>query len=306
MKRLEQLPLVSVVIPCFNDGTYLPEAVNSVLEQTYSRWEIVIVDDGSTDPATRKLLQDFRRPNTTVYHIAHGGPACARNAGITKARGKYILPLDADDKIAPAYLKKAVAIMERDDAVGIVYCRAAFFGDRNDEWILPDYSFGNMLFDNVIFNTALYRKKAWKKAGGYNINMADGMEDYDFWLSLLEQSGCRVVRLNQILFYCRVRNGSRTSRMLRNGREAELFTRIFFNHPRLYGRKDNMLRFFAQRVAMARENNRLHRLIAASPALKIEKRLFRVPWLYTLYHRLFGGLVLAARGWRQFRRRLGQ
>ncbi|MEW6517687.1 MAG: glycosyltransferase family A protein [candidate division FCPU426 bacterium] len=300
------MPLVSVIIPCYNDGLYLDEAVASVLNQTYPRMEIIVVDDGSTDRATCRLLKQYQRPHTTVFRIVHGGPARARNAGIARARGEYILPLDADDKIAPAYVKKAVEVMERDKGVGIVYCRARLFGAREEEWILPDYSFEKMLFDNVIFNSALYRKKSWKRAGGYNANMTDGMEDYDFWLSLLEQDERQVVRINRIMFYCRVRKESRTTRMLRDGKEAEMFTRIFFNHPRLFGRKENMLRFFQNRVAMARQNNHLHRLIGKSPALKVEKRLVQVPWLHALYHGLFGGLVRSVRGWRRFRRGLGK
>lgn len=295
------LPLVSVIIPCYNAGLFLDEAVVSVLKQTYPRVEIIIVDDGSTDPATRRLLRDYRRPNTVVHRIAHGGPSRARNAAIARAQGAYILPLDADDKIAPAYLKKAVAIMERDEGVGIVYCRAAFFGQRRGEWILPDYSLDHMLFDNVIFSTALFRKKAWKRAGGYNPNLTEGMEDYDFWLSLIEQGNCRVRKLNQVLFYYRVRDDSRTALMLKNGKEAEMFTRIFYNHRRLFLRQGNMLRFYERRVAMARQNNRLQQLIGNSPALRIEKQLERYPRLRAWYHGCFGALIRMARAWRRLR-----
>src|SRR5437879_507126 len=96
-------PVVSVIIPCFNQGATLDEAVASVLNQTFTDFEIVIVNDGSTDPFTSELLANYHRPRTRVITTANGGLAAARNTAIRNSRGKYILPLDADDRIAPEY-----------------------------------------------------------------------------------------------------------------------------------------------------------------------------------------------------------
>src|SRR3972149_1699479 len=99
-------PRVSVIIPCYNLGPYLDEAVGSVLSQTYQDFEILVVDDGSTDPATRTLLADYRRPKTRVIQLPHGGLAAARNAGVANAGGEYLCALDADDRLASSFLAK--------------------------------------------------------------------------------------------------------------------------------------------------------------------------------------------------------
>lgn len=108
-----QDPLVSVVIPCYNQARYLDECISSVLEQSFGSFEIIVVDDGSNNPEDISLLDHADYPRTTLLRQANQGPSAARNAGIRKARGKYILPLDADDKIAPRFLELCVGVMER-------------------------------------------------------------------------------------------------------------------------------------------------------------------------------------------------
>src|SRR6185503_6687682 len=90
-------PALSVVIPCYNLGRYLHEAVESVLQQSYQEFEIIIVDDGSTDDFTCWLLQNFDRPKTRVFRQENAGLAATRNRGILKASGDYICCLDPDD-----------------------------------------------------------------------------------------------------------------------------------------------------------------------------------------------------------------
>ena len=109
------MPKVSVIIPCYNHGEYLDEAVESVLTQTYQNFEIIIVDDGSTDQSTIDLLKVYRKPKTRVIRTDNQGLASARNNGIKEAKGEYILPLDADDKIGKEYLKKAVKILDENE-----------------------------------------------------------------------------------------------------------------------------------------------------------------------------------------------
>src|SRR5690348_2571583 len=120
---------VSVVIPCFNAGEHLDEAVRSALAQTHADLEVVIMDDGSTDPATRRLLDGAAAwPRTRILRQANAGPSAARNAAIEAATGEFILPLDADDRIEPGYVEQAAAILQSRPEVGIVYCRAMKFG----------------------------------------------------------------------------------------------------------------------------------------------------------------------------------
>ncbi|MHC1697484.1 MAG: glycosyltransferase family 2 protein [Geobacteraceae bacterium] len=226
------MPKVSVIIPCYNQGIYLDEAIDSVLDQTYEDFEIIIVNDGSTDEFTNRLLTDYRKPRTRVLQTRNQGLATARNSGIAEARGEFILPLDADDKIGAGYLEQGVALLEHQPKVGIVYCRGELFGGRTGEIAAPPFSRLGMLASNLIFCSALFRKADWQRVGGYNPDMIHGCEDWDFWLSLLEQ-GLSVARLPEVFFYYRVRESSMNQNMDKNKRR-EMFRRIVANHPRLY------------------------------------------------------------------------
>ncbi|WP_158628853.1 glycosyltransferase family A protein [Dyella choica] len=200
---------VSIVIPCYNAGDYLDEAVQSALAQTYPNVEIIIVDDGSTDAATQKILKNAQWPRTRVIHQANAGPAAARNKAVLEASGAYILPLDADDIIEPEYVAKAVAILDARNEVGVVYCKARKFGDESGLWNLPAYTLQELVIDNVIFVTALYRKADWEVVGGYNENLRHGVEDYDFWIKIVDL-GREVVQLDDCLFNYRIQAKSRT------------------------------------------------------------------------------------------------
>ena len=104
--------LVSVVVSCYNLGSYLDEAVQSVLNQSYQDFEIII--DGSDDAATRHMLASYRRPRTRIVRTANRGLASARNTGLEASSGRYLSFLDADDVLEPAFLERAVTELERD------------------------------------------------------------------------------------------------------------------------------------------------------------------------------------------------
>lgn len=226
------MPTVSVVIPCFNQGRFVDEAVDSILAQSFVDFEIIIVNDGSTDAATNRLLQDYSREKTQVLTTENLGLAAARNNGIAAAQGKYILPLDADDRILPGYLEKAVAVLESDEQVGIVYCRASLFGAVETDWVLPEYSLERMLVDNIIFCSAFFRRDDWLATGGYDRGMIHGWEDYEFWLSLIER-GRKVVKIPETLFSYRVASDSMV-RSKEKWQKVEMFRRIYLRHRELF------------------------------------------------------------------------
>lgn len=201
---------VSVVIPHYNCFQYIKEAIDSVKAQTYKNWEIIIMDDGSTD-ISFEALKKLEEENIKVFSQKNQGPAAARNAAIALSCGKYILPLDADDKIAPTYMEKAVPILENDPDIGIVYCKAEKFGRVNGYWDLPEYSEELMVIDNIIFCTAFFRKEDWEGVGGFPVFARLGVEDYAFWLKILSL-GRKVVQIKEILFYYRIHETSRTSK----------------------------------------------------------------------------------------------
>ncbi|NNK95118.1 MAG: glycosyltransferase family 2 protein [Desulfobacterales bacterium] len=227
------MPKVSVIIPCYNQGHYLDQAVDSVLCQTFQDLEIIIVNDGSTDELTNIKCSQYEHKKISVITTENKGLAAARNNGITQASGEYILPLDADDFIDSAYIEEAVSILDKSPEVGIVYCRAILFGAVETEWLLPDYSVERMLQDNIIFCTALYRKSDWVLVGGYDPGMVYGWEDYDFWLALIKR-GRDVVRLDGRYFHYRVSADSMV-RTKDKSQKAEMFKRIYYRHADFIG-----------------------------------------------------------------------
>ena len=228
------MPVVSVVIPCYNQGQYLPQAINSVLSQTWLDYEILVVNDGSTDPLTREVFAELQDSRISVIHTDNQGLAAARNNGISRACGKYILPLDADDRIGTRYLETAVAVLENNPDTGIVYCRARLFGAVETDWNLPGYSLAEMLRDNVIFCTAMFRRSDWELVGGYDPGMVYGWEDYDFWLSLIER-GRGVYQIPETLFHYRVASDSMV-RSKEKWQKVAMFKRIFARHQDLFAR----------------------------------------------------------------------
>lgn len=211
-----QNPTVSVVIPCYNAGEHLAESIDSVRRQTYTDWELIIVDDGSTDPCTTAAIKALQLDATLqVIPQVNAGPAAARNTAIRAAKGKYILPLDADDTIEPTYIEKGVALLEQNYNLGIVYCKAKRFGCEEGPWPLPSFSIEEMVLGNVIFCTAFFRREDWEYVGGYPEELRHGLEDYAFWLKLL-QIKRDVYQIDEYLFNYRIKESSRTTEFVKN------------------------------------------------------------------------------------------
>jgi glycosyltransferase involved in cell wall biosynthesis len=226
------MPEISVIIPCFNQGRYLDEAIQSVLQQTFQDFEIIVVNDGSTEPQTIEKLNAIDFPKTRVLHTPNLGLPGARNLGIRNAAGRFILPLDADDRIAPTYLAKARAVMERDPGIGIVYCKGSYFGKMSGPWNLPAYRFPDILLSPRIHCCSLFRKADWAVAGGYCEEMIHGWEDYDLWLSFIGM-GRGVHRIPEALFHYRQHEVNMTKKISKK-RSKELYGTLFHRHRALY------------------------------------------------------------------------
>ena len=179
-------PLVSIVIPCFNYGEFVREAVESVRAQTYDRTEIIVVEGGSTDGVTPGIVAGLAEGNVRI--VAQDRPTLPganRNAGIQIASGDLICCLDADDKLAPSYLEKAVFVIQ-ELGYDIAGAGAAEFGsgNRTRSFMLRP-SVGDFLQANELVVQAVFRRDIWYKAGGFrDIEHPEGHvhEDWDFWL----------------------------------------------------------------------------------------------------------------------------
>lgn len=229
---------VSIIIPCFNQGQYLEECIESVLNQTYPNIEVVIVNDGSTDSYTLEILEKMKSlyPQFKIIDIENSGVSHARNVGVENSRGEFILPLDGDDKISTTYIQKCVEVFKEKKDIDIVYCIAELFGERRGVFSLADYSEKEMLRSNVVFCTAMFKRKDYYSCNGYNENMIDGLEDWDFWLSMIENNK-QFYRIDEVHFYYRIKQHSRNEDMF-NGidKHLKMIVQIQKNHEDLYRR----------------------------------------------------------------------
>ena len=232
-KTKNKAPRVSVVIPCYNLGVYLDEAVASVLAQSYKGYETIIVDDGSDDKFTLRKIADYEghRGIKVVRTRNHGLPR-ARNTGIGEARGEYVCCLDADDKYAPGFLKETVALLEKDRAkkLGFVTTWVQYFGDASGIWRTRDYNPARLAAENAIHVASLFRKQCWKEVGGYATNLS-GYQDWDFWISIVAR-GYAWACVHRPLFLYRKRKGSMVT--ISNRKRSALMRRIIDNHREFF------------------------------------------------------------------------
>lgn len=236
--------LVSVIVPCYNQVDYLAETLDSVLSQTYQNWECIIINDGSTDNS-EQIAQTYCNKDSRIhyYNQDNQGLSMARNNGIRHCHGEYIIPIDADDTIYPEYIALAVAVLDERSDIKIVYCRAEFFGSRTGEWKLQAFSLQTLLANNCIFCSAMYRRKDYDATIGYNPNMRGGFEDWDFWLSILEQGGT-AYQIPKILFRYRKKEQSMFVDLVADKRKQQnLRKQIVQNHPLLY--YNEYMRFYS-------------------------------------------------------------
>ncbi|MRR34214.1 glycosyltransferase [bacterium] len=234
LKEAIQEPKVSVIIPCYNYGRYLPDAVASVIAQTFQDFEIVIVNDGSTDN-TREVAEQLIDvyPGYRIRLINQpnsGDPALSRNRGISEAQGEYILCLDADDMIMPEMLRETAAILESVREISIAYTDQIYFGAGVERVVrLREYDFSGLTQANIMGYCSLFRKKAWEDVGGFAAGI--GYEDWDFWISCGE-NGHFAKRVPEPLFCYRQHSGGRYELDL--GRDSLIRARIALRHPAHY------------------------------------------------------------------------
>ena len=226
-------PLVSVIVPVYNQADYLSEALGSVLNQTYKHWECIVINDGSFDDSEKVALDYCKKDNRFSYIFQENqGVVLARNNAIEKSQGKYILPLDGDDYIASDYLELAVDVMEKHPEVKLVYCDVEFFGARMGIYHLPKMVIRNILDTGCCVCTSLFRRESFDEIGGFKEEMRYGLEDWEFFISLMELKG-RVYKINKVLFFYRIIEGSR-NRSLSPEMISHLKKIVFKLHPNLY------------------------------------------------------------------------
>jgi glycosyltransferase involved in cell wall biosynthesis len=225
---------VSIIIPCFNDGAFLLEAIASVEGVLSVPYELVVVNDGSVDPQTLEILACLRQAGYRIIDQEKRGLAEARNRGIREASCSHYLPLDADNRLRPGFVEAALAVLERDPAVMGVYGDRREFGLRSGRVTVGVPDLNRLLCGNYIDACAVIRREAWRACGGYDAQMPiQGMEDWEFWLSMLERD-FRLHRLNMETFDYRVRPDSLLTKTSSPEAQASIERYVLAKHAPLY------------------------------------------------------------------------
>ncbi len=184
-------PLVSVIIPCYNYGKFIKGAIESVLAQTFQRFEIIVINDGSTQELTKDVLRNLCYEKTTIIHQVNQGLSQTRNNGAFMATGKYICYLDADDLIEPTYLEKTLSLLESDESLGSCYSWVQCFGDADSVWETEDFDPFFLKQYTASSSHSVIRKTAWEKVRELNgsgfLTKYDGyLEDWVFWIDMVQ------------------------------------------------------------------------------------------------------------------------
>lgn len=227
----DALPLVSVIIPVYNMKDFIGETIESVLNSDYPNFEIVIVDDGSSDNSElvcTKYADEY--DNIRFFRQKNAGASAARNNAINHAKGDYILPLDGDDKLSANYISEAVKAFNNNPEIKIVGSEAEFFGDREGKWELPEFSIRQLARRNQMNCSSMYRRSDWEKVGGY-CEEIKGREDWDFWISLLKTGG-DFYRLPIVGLYYRIRKNSK--RVKARKWKHEIIDKLNERHPEFF------------------------------------------------------------------------
>ena len=225
---------VTVIIPCYNDGEFILQALNSILNQSLKAEKVIIVDDGS-NIETKAILDEIKIEGVTVISQKNSGVSYARNKAINLAKTDYILNLDADDYLEFTFIEKAVVLLNNNKQIAVVgsYCRN-FTGKNIEVEIIKPLGgpVKNFIVKNNGRANSLFRQKCWKDVGGYDENMLNGYEDWEFWIAILKR-GYSMYIIKEVLTHYRIKETSRDQTAL-SQYDFELRKFIFNKHRDLF------------------------------------------------------------------------
>jgi glycosyltransferase involved in cell wall biosynthesis len=225
---------VSVVVPCFNSAAWIDETVASLVQQTLLDMEVVFVDDGSTDDTRGKLtsaIATYPERSMRLVSQPNRGLAHARNAGISQSRGRYILPLDADDVLMPVMLETCARVLDEHPETMIAFTDREDFGVLQGVHRAGTFELSRLKYFNQISYCSMYRREVWSEINGYRSNV-NGFDDWDFWVAAAAR-GFRGHHIPLALHRHRRRAGSFLTRIIED--YERLFATIILNNREAYG-----------------------------------------------------------------------
>ncbi len=223
---------LSIVLPTYNDAVLLVEAITSVERSTRNQAELLICDDGSTDPASIKVLDRLREAGYCVQRQSNRGLSATRNRLISEARGKLILPLDADNRLSPGFIENALAAFNRDPQLGVVYGNRRLFGLVDCDLPVAEFHLHRIAWRNYIDACAMFRRELWEDVDGYDESLW-ALEDWEFWIHA-GKKGWRFQHLPQIALEYRVRPNSLLARVNTRSHYRKLNRLVMTKHFDLY------------------------------------------------------------------------
>lgn len=223
--------LVSVIVPYYKGEDYIEECLDSIYGQTFKNIEVILVNDGSPKEFLDSLKTN-KYPDLIVYHQENQGQSMARNKGVEIAKGKYILFVDCDDKIAPEFLEKTYNVLISNPKIRVCYTKGQYFEKENSEWYLPDFEIKDFLFANCIPISALLYKEDFIKANGFDKNLTY-FEDWDLWISIIENGG-EVHRIPELLFFYRIRHNDNSLTNVSTQQEEKIAQNRFLIYQKHY------------------------------------------------------------------------
>lgn len=270
-------PTVAVIVPCFNLGHYLPEALDSVAAQTYRDFEVVVVDDGSTEAVTLRTLDECESAGSRVIRGENRGLSAARNIGIRATASPFVTCLDADDRLLPTFLERSVAALEAGADIGFASHWVRTFGDEQGEWRPDRCDLAALVNMNTVNGAAAMRRECFDAVGGFDEEMREGCEDWDFWLSVVE-AGFAGTIVPEILYEYRRRPDSMSRLMMEGETHRRLYRRLARKHstsfrhhlPELLARRESEIAHFRRHLHDLEREHDLLVLTTASCADDVE------------------------------------
>ncbi|AGC77410.1 hypothetical protein LX97_01709 [Nonlabens dokdonensis] len=246
--------LVSAIIPCYNAASTISRAIESVLNQTTTVDEIIVINDGSTDNSLEEI-QGLKKlhDSIVVIHQDNKGVCAARNAGIEFAQGTYLLTLDADDYFEDSFVEKALLEFKKDKDYGAIMCGyvRVVNGKKVTPYIPPKITLASCLMNNGALSCLLFKKEAVVKAGLYDEGMHLGYEDWDLNIRILKE-GYRYGVVREVLFNYTDTASSRNDHA--ESKDLELRMQLFDKYRQDYKQHDAY--FFKEFI---KENHRLRK-----------------------------------------------
>lgn len=231
----DETPLVSVVVPFYNLGEYVAEAVDSILASDYPNFDLTVIDDGSDEEDSLEALAELekrREPRLRIVSQENVGLANTRNRGALEAKGEIVVFVDADDRVEPGFIRRAVWTLKKYRNIHVVASWIRYFGDNRGAWFSWNWQLPYLLIHNQMIPICAVRKDSFLAFGRNCPDMSYGLEDFESWISMAE-NGCGGVALPDFLTCYRIR-GRSMFQLINRAQQMYLYRVIVERHPDFY------------------------------------------------------------------------